>query len=221
MAILKRELWTFYEAFSTRKSRLPISPPRGVLGIRCVATQLATRRRARRPTFLLERKLKDLPILSLPTDRPRAQRQSFNGARVSVMLPQALTASLNEFSNRIAVTPFMTLLAAFQLLLYRYTGQEDLVVGSAIANRRRPEFEGLIGFFANTLVLRADLSGKPSFREFLSRVRDACVAADAQPRPAFREVSPSYSARARPQPQSSFPSHVRDAKRHQPLHRHS
>ena len=84
-----------------------------------------------------------------------------------------------NLANRFAVTPFMTLLAAFQVLLYRYTGQEDLVVGSAIANRRRPEIEGLIGFFANTLVLRADLSGKPSFSEFLSRVRDTCVAADA------------------------------------------
>ena len=77
------------------------------------------------------------------------------------------------------MTPFMTLLAAFQVLLYRYTGQEDIVVGSPIANRRRPEIEGLIGFFVNTLVLRADLSGKPSFSELLSRVKDACVAADA------------------------------------------
>ena len=73
----------------------------------------------------------------------------------------------------------MTLLAAFQVLLYRYTGQEDVAVGSPIANRRRPEIEGLIGFFVNTLVLRADLSGNPSFRELLSRVRDICVAADA------------------------------------------
>ena len=73
----------------------------------------------------------------------------------------------------------MTLLAAFQVLLFRYTGQEDIVVGSPIANRRRPEIEGLIGFFVNTLVLRADLSGNPSFRELLSRVKDICVAADA------------------------------------------
>ena len=65
------------------------------------------------------------------------------------------------------------------MLLFRYTGQEDIVVGSPIANRRRPEIEGLIGFFVNTLVLRADLSGNPSFRELLSRVKDTCVAADA------------------------------------------
>ena len=73
----------------------------------------------------------------------------------------------------------MTLLAAFQVLLYRYTGQEDIVVGSPIANRRRPEIEGLIGFFVNTLVLRADLSGNPSFSELLSQVKETCVAADA------------------------------------------
>ena len=96
-----------------------------------------------------------------------------------ITLPQALTTSVNDLSDRLAVTPFMTLLAAFQLLLYRYTGQEDIVVGSPIANRRRPEIEELIGFFVNTLVLRADLSGNPSFRELLSRVKDTCVAADA------------------------------------------
>ena len=69
----------------------------------------------------------------------------------------------------------MTLLAAFQVLLYRYSGQEDVVVGSPIANRNRPELEGLIGFFVNTLVLRADLSGKPTFKELLQRVRDVCL----------------------------------------------
>ena len=82
-------------------------------------------------------------------------------------------------SHRFAVTPFMILLAAFQVLLYRYTGLEDVMVGSPIANRRRPEVEGLIGFFVNTLVLRADLSGKPSFTELLFHVRDVCVGANA------------------------------------------
>jgi amino acid adenylation domain-containing protein len=94
-------------------------------------------------------------------------------------LPEDLTNSVNELSHRFAVTPFMTLLAAFQVLLYRYTGQEDVAVGSPIANRRRPELEGLIGFFVNTLVLRADLSGNPSFSDFLLQVRDTCVGGDA------------------------------------------
>jgi amino acid adenylation domain-containing protein len=179
MGILTHELWTLYKAFSNGKpSPLELLPvqysdyavwQRNWLQGDVLDGQLS----------YWKEKLNDLPILNLPTDRPRAPRQSFNGARVSIALPQALTASLNELSNRIAVTPFMTLLAAFQLLLYRYTGQEDIVVGSPIANRRRPEIEGLIGFFVNTLVMRADLSGNPSFRELLSRVKDTCVAADA------------------------------------------
>src|SRR5439155_14478214 len=113
--------------------------------------------------------LNDLPILNLPTDRPRKPHQSFHGGRVPIVLPEDLTRSVNEISNHFAVTPFMTLLAAFQVLLYRYTGKEDVVVGSPIANRRRPEIEGLIGFFVNTLVLRTDLSENPSFSEFLMR----------------------------------------------------
>ncbi len=103
----------------------------------------------------------------------------------------------------------MTLLAAFQVLLYRYTGQEDIVVGSPIANRRRPEIEGLIGFFVNTLVLRADLSGNPSFKELLSRVKRYLPRRRREPRPAIRKVSPRTPARARLEPQSALPSHVR------------
>jgi hypothetical protein len=122
--------------------------------------------------------LKDLPVLDLPTDRLRTPRQSFHGARLSLALPEDLTRSVNEISHRFAVTPFMTLLAAFQILLFRYTGQEDFGIGSPVSNRRRPELEGLIGFFVNTQVLRADLSGNPPFGEFLMRVRNICTAAD-------------------------------------------
>ena len=87
--------------------------------------------------------------------------------------------AVNELSRREGVTLFMTLLAAFQALLYRYSGQENVVVGSPIANRNSTEIERLIGFFVNTLVLRSDCSGEPNFREFLSRVRDVCLAAYA------------------------------------------
>ena len=97
----------------------------------------------------------------------------------AITLPQTLTGSVNEREQSVSSDSLHDLLAAFQVLLYRYTGQEDIVVGSPIANRRRPEIEGLIGFFVNTLVLRADLSGNPSFRELLSRVKEICVAADA------------------------------------------
>src|SRR5262249_15021422 len=101
--------------------------------------------------------LKELPILNLPTDHPRPVKQSFRGARQPLSLPESLTKAVNELSEREGVTQFMTLLAAFQVLLYRYSGQEDVVVGSPISNRSRTETEELIGFFVNTLVLRADL----------------------------------------------------------------
>src|SRR5262249_17103822 len=99
------------------------------------------------------------------------------GARQSFTLAPVLTAALTALSRREGVTLFMTLLTAFQVLLSRYSGQEDIVVGSPIANRTRTELEGLIGFFVNTLVLRTDLSGNPTFRELLHRVRKVALEA--------------------------------------------
>lgn len=119
------------------------------------------------------------PLLALPTDRPRPHAQTFRGATQSRLLPNALTHALKDLSLQKNVTLFMTLLAAFQTLLYRYTGQTDILVGSPIANRNRAELEGLIGFFVNTLVLRTDLSGNPPFGELLNRVRDTTLGAYA------------------------------------------
>jgi amino acid adenylation domain-containing protein len=109
--------------------------------------------------------------LDLPTDYPRQATQTFAGSRLTFTLPTALVADLKRFSQHEKATLFMTLLAAFQTLLYRYTGQHDIVVGSSIANRNQRAIEGLIGFFVNTLVLRTDLSGNPSFRALVGRVR--------------------------------------------------
>ena len=116
-------------------------------------------------------------LLSLPTDRPRPAAQSFEGATQGFECSKELTSQLTKLSQEQGVTLFMTLLAAFETLLYRYTGQAEMLVGTPIANRNRSEMEGLIGFFVNTLVLRANLSGDPSFSELLSRVRE--VAMDA------------------------------------------
>ncbi|PSB57478.1 hybrid non-ribosomal peptide synthetase/type I polyketide synthase, partial [Chamaesiphon polymorphus] len=107
------------------------------------------------------------PLLELPLDRARPAVQSFRGAHAHFSLERELTAPIERLSRDAGVTPFMTLLAAFYTLLYRYTGQTDLLVGSPIANRNRAEIEGLIGFFVNTLVLRTDLAGDISFRELL------------------------------------------------------
>src|SRR5206468_11024347 len=117
-----------------------------------------------------KKQLEDMPILNLPTDRPRPVLQSFRGARQPITLSESLTAAINELSRREGVTQFMTLLAGFHVLLYRYSGQEDIVVGSPVAIRNRTEVEGLIGFFVNTLVLRTVVSGIRTFKELLSRV---------------------------------------------------
>jgi amino acid adenylation domain-containing protein len=116
-------------------------------------------------------------ILELPTDRPRPPIQSDRGAKQSLVLSKLLTEALKTLSQQEKVTLFMMLLAAFQTLLYRYTGQDDIVVGTTISGRNRAEIEGLIGFFVNTLVMRTDLSGTPSFREILNRVREVALGA--------------------------------------------
>jgi amino acid adenylation domain-containing protein len=116
-------------------------------------------------------------LVDLPTDHPRPAVQTFRGAHQSLVLPKHLQEGFKTLSRQEGVTLFMTLLAAFKVLLYRYTSQDDLIVGTPIANRNRLETEGLIGFFVNALVLRTDLSGNPSFREFLRRVREVCLGA--------------------------------------------
>jgi amino acid adenylation domain-containing protein len=120
-----------------------------------------------------------LPVLELPSDRPRPNIQTHNGSTVSLLLSRELTERLNALSRREGVTLFITLMAGFQVLLQRYTGQEDLLVGTPVANRNRPEIEGLIGFFVNTLVLRNDLSKDPTFLELMKRVQDAALSAYA------------------------------------------
>jgi hypothetical protein len=117
------------------------------------------------------------PLLRLPLDRPRQPHQRMRGASQTMMLPVGLTERLNSFSRSEHVTLFMTLLAAFKVLLYRYTRQTDIIVGTTVANRNQIELEGLIGFFVNTLVLRTDLSGEPSFRELLQRLREVTLGA--------------------------------------------
>jgi amino acid adenylation domain-containing protein/FkbM family methyltransferase len=119
------------------------------------------------------------PSLELPTDRPRPAVQTFNGAAVNFALSRELSESLAALARREGATLYMTLLAAFELFLSRYSGQTDFLVGGDIAGRTRVETEGLIGFFVNMLVLRADLSGDPTFRELLARVRAAALGAYA------------------------------------------
>ena len=127
-----------------------------------------------------KKQLHDSPaFLKLPTDRPRPAVQSFRGSQQTFELPNDLSEALHTLSGREDVTLFMTLLAAFKTLLYRYSGQTDIVLGTNVANRRSTKTEKLIGFFVNMLVLRSDLSNNPTFEELLRRVREVALDAHA------------------------------------------
>ncbi|HKI01525.1 MAG TPA: amino acid adenylation domain-containing protein, partial [Thermoanaerobaculia bacterium] len=127
--------------------------------------------------FWRERLAAPLPVLELPADRPRAAVRASRGADLSFRLPPVLADGVVRLARSAGATQFMVLLAAFETLLHRHTGQEDLLVGTPVANRRRSEIEPLIGCFINTLVLRTGLAGDPPFSELLRRVRGAALAA--------------------------------------------
>lgn len=128
------------------------------------------------------------PFLALPTDRSRPAIQTFRGRREPLTLSKALTRELAALSQRAGATLFMTLLAAFQTLLYRYTAQEDILVGTAIANRNHKGLEDLIGFFVNTLVLRTKLTGSTTFLELLAEVREMALQAYAHQDTPFEKI---------------------------------
>src|SRR6185295_9090664 len=130
----------------------------------------------------------ELPVLELPADRPRPAVQSYRGASYAVSLSRSLTVGLQELSRREGVTLFMTLLAAFQVLLYRYSGQGDVLVGTPIAGRGQRQSEAALGYFANTLVLRTDLSGEPTVRELLRQVREVALEGYAHQETPFEKV---------------------------------
>ncbi len=178
--VLQRELHQFYDALihggQPRLEPLPIQytdfsqwQHRRFKGV-FLKRQLA---------FWKERLGGKPPLLELPTDRPRPKRQRFRGGLVPVQLDAGLTAQLKALCGRENITPFMALLACFQVLLYRYSGQSTITLGSPIANRNRVEVENLIGFFVNTLVLRLDLPSRPDFPDLLKRVRALTLEAHA------------------------------------------
>jgi thioesterase domain-containing protein/acyl carrier protein len=144
------------------------------------------------------RQLAKLPLLEIPTDRPRAAKQAFRGSIESILLPRALTYELEALSQRERVTTFMVMLAGFKLLLRQYTGLEDVYVGSVFAGRPRVELEHLIGMFINPLVLRTDLSGDPEFPQLLTRVRDTVMDAFANQELPFERVVEAVQPRRDP-----------------------
>jgi amino acid adenylation domain-containing protein len=177
-SILYRELGVLYEAFiEGRPSPLPELPiqyadfalwQREWLQGEVLEGQL---------DYWTERLGGALPVLELPGDRPRAAQQSSRGGVVRVDVPAELVAAANRRSREEGITLFMTFLAALKTLLFRYSGQTDVIVGSGIAGRHREELEPLVGYFVNTLALRTDLSGNPTFRELLARIKETTLGA--------------------------------------------
>ncbi len=179
LGVLLQELFTGYEA--ERRGTRAAWPPLPVQ-----YADYASWQRGRLQGDVLEqhlaywrRQLAGVPVLELPTDRPRPMERTQRGALASRVLPTRLSEELGALARREGATLFMTLLAGCQTLLHRYTGQTDISVGSPIANRTRPEVERLIGFFLNMLALRVDLGDDPSFRELLKRVKETCLGAYA------------------------------------------
>jgi amino acid adenylation domain-containing protein len=180
MGVLIRELAALYEAFSSGSpSPLPQLPIQYADFAHWQRQWLQGEVLAAQLSYWQQQLAGAQTVLELPTDRPRPAVQTFRGATQFLTLAEPLSQKLKTLSQRSGVTLFMTLLAAFQTLLYRYTGQEDICIGSPIANRNRSETEELIGFFVNTLVLRTDMSENPSFQELLGRVREVTLGAYA------------------------------------------
>ncbi len=178
LRVLVREVAALYAAFREgRPSPLPELPVQ-------YADYAAWQRRwltgevlAERLSFWRQRLGGTLPVLDLRTDRPRGKVPTYRGAVLTHRLSPELHAGLRELSRRGGITLFMTLLAAFQTFLYRLTGADDVIVGSAVAGRDQLQTEDLIGFFINMLPLRADLAGNPPFAEVLQQVRETAIAA--------------------------------------------
>ena len=189
LGVLLRELATLYEAFADGKAS-----PLPELAVQYADFAVWQREWLQGPILepqlnYWRKQLEGAPaLLELPTDRPRPVTQKYRGALMPWELPKPLSVALGELSRREGATLFMTLLAAFQTVLHRYTSSDDILVGSPIAGRNRTELEPLIGLFLNTLVLRGDLSGNPSFRTLLGRTREMALGAYAHQHVPFERL---------------------------------
>ncbi|HYN21335.1 MAG TPA: amino acid adenylation domain-containing protein, partial [Thermoanaerobaculia bacterium] len=179
LGILVRELGMLYPAFlQGRRPALPDLPVQYADFATWQRTFLSGGALARELGWWRERLAGAPAVLELPLDRPRPPVQSFHGGRVPAGLPEELSRTLANCGRKLGATPFMVLLAAFHGLLGRISsGQEDVVTGTAVANRNRVETEPVVGFFVNTLALRGDLSGNPPFSELVARARSASLEA--------------------------------------------
>ncbi|HAJ59258.1 MAG TPA: AMP-dependent synthetase [Cyanobacteria bacterium UBA8543] len=179
MGVLVQELGVLYDAFSTGKPSPLAELPIQYADYAVWQRQWLEGDVMKSHLAYWKQKLNSLPVLKLPTDYPRPVVQTFQGVRQSVILSKSLTNALKRLSRQQGVTLFMTLLATFKTLLHWYTAQDDIVVGTDIANRNPSQTGELIGFFVNQIVLRANVSGNPTFEELLARVRQVALEAYA------------------------------------------
>ncbi|MFD2679426.1 amino acid adenylation domain-containing protein [Bacillus seohaeanensis] len=156
----------------------------------------------------------ELPVLEIPTDYPRPLEQTTKGNSITFELPEKLSIQLKELSQKENTTLYMTFLAAFKALLYRYTGQKDILIGTPVGGRNREEIERLIGFFVNTIVIRTELKQNQTFEKYLNQVKQACLAAYANQEVPFEklveEIQPERNLSHNPIFQAMFIYHNKD-----------
>jgi acyl carrier protein len=188
MGVFVREFVEAYDAFAA--GHRPVLPPLAVQYADYAQWQRGwlSGDAMNRELGYWKRKLEHLPVLELETDRPRPEVQTFRGRLLRFDLSGETSTAVRQLSNRRQATPFMTLLAAFDVVLHHRTGQVDLGVGTDVANRDTTETEGLIGFFTNQIVLRTNLSGDPTFDELIARVKETSLEAFAHQEVPFDRV---------------------------------
>ena len=189
LGVQMRELGALYAAFA--EARPDPLPPLSIQYPDYAAWQRESLsgERLREHADYWRRTLSEPPVLlTVPTDRPRPPRQSFEGAELSIRLDEALTEQLKRLGRQHGCTLFMTVLAAWSVVLSRLSGQQDLVIGTPVAHRSRRELEPLIGFFVNTLAMRIDLSGEPTTTDLLGRVRHRVLEAQSHQDLPFEQV---------------------------------
>jgi hypothetical protein len=183
-----RELWSLYHAFASGRPSPLGERARRFAEVAARQSEWLAGEEAREQLAHWRRALAGATPLEVPTDFPRPSEWDFAGARPPVSIDPALTRSLRDLAGRCGATLFTTLLAAFELLLHRATGREDVVVGTTAANRFYWDAEDLIGFFSNDLVLRSSLAGDPTFKELVGRVRETAFSAYARQELPFERV---------------------------------
>ncbi len=209
--VVMRELGTLYEAYRRGEQIAAGRAEDTVRGVRALPARARSKRRGstRSTAPWLERLAGAPEALELPSDRPRPATPSYGARRTACRSRR--TRPLRSVASHASAraTPFATLLAAYYALLYRHGGQEDIVIGATTAGRDRPELEDGVGLFANTVALRGDLSGEPSFGELVARVRETVLWAMAHEQAPLQEIVARLAIGARPQPPPAVPGVLR------------